>query len=216
MADIYSISLVDILPESLKSDPDVVALAQAITPEIHEVSKAIPLIVLLATLDQQPEEVVDLLAWQFHVDFYEPDLPLEKKRALVREAFPWHRRKGTPWTVEQVVSIVFPGAKVAEWFEYGGEPYHFRVETEGTLAADADLDRLVRLINATKRRSAWLENVTIKRTINAGLNFGGVFAEYRKTEIYPVAFQMPNVNATHSYGGVISYTAKTTINTEVN
>lgn len=215
MTDIYTVSLIDLLPDSLKQDPDAGALAEALTPAFQEISAQIPLITLLATLDEQPEEVVDLLAWQAHVDFYEPDLPLEQKRQLVREASLWHRRKGTPWAVEQVVSIVFPGAKVAEWFEYGGDPYHFRVETEQTLAANADLARLVRLINATKRRSAWLENVTVKRTINAGQFYGGAIAEYHKTEIYPVAFEMPDLRATHSYGGVLSTDARTTIYPEV-
>ncbi|MEW9670369.1 hypothetical protein [Ammoniphilus sp. 3BR4] len=41
MKDIYSINLLDIMPDSLKSDPDVRALADAITPELQEISSAI-------------------------------------------------------------------------------------------------------------------------------------------------------------------------------
>lgn len=216
MIDIFNINLLDIMPESLKSDPDVQALCDAITPEIQAISNEIIQCILLARIDGLPEEVLDLLAWQLRVDFYEPDLLVEQKRDLVRQSIAWHRRKGTPWAVEQVVSVVFKNAKVSEWFEYGGNPYHFRVETEQTITAETDLDRLVRMINATKNARSWMENVTIKRTVNVGLSYGGIFSEYRKTEIYPVTFVMPDISNDQFYGGIISFWNITTINPEVS
>ena len=211
MISIGEVSLLDILPDSLKRDPQVRAMAEAITPELQDITQAIQECLLLPRLDSLPEEVVDLLAWQLHVDFYEPDLPLEQKRQLVKESGLWHRRKGTPWAVEQVVSIIFPGAKVAEWWEYGGDPYHFRVETDQPLTAETDLHRLVRMIDATKNLRSWLENVTIKRTLNSGLYYGGVQSEFKRTTIYPIAIQMPNLTMQQSVGGIVSETRKTMI-----
>lgn len=217
MIDIYNVSLLDILPESLKGDAQMRALAEAITPEIQAVSAEMMKCLLLPNLDNLPEEIVDVLAWQYHVDFYEPDLPVEQKRELVRESFRWHQHKGTPWAVEQVVSIIFAGAKVAEWFEYGGLPYHFRVETEQPFRADTDLDRLVRLINATKNCRSWLEDVTVKRTIAGSLFFGGIHSEYKKYEIYPALVEvMPDISEQRIYGGIVSLDSKTTIYPEVN
>ncbi|CAJ1003869.1 phage tail protein I [Brevibacillus aydinogluensis] len=185
MADIYSFSLVDILPESLKSDPNVVALAESLTPEIHELSKAIPQIVLLATLDQQPEEVVDLLAWQFHVDFYSSDLPIEQKRELVKQSFANHMRKGTPWAVEQVVSTVFVDGKVTEWFEYGGEPYHFKVTTKGSIPDVNTLHSLYRAIDVVKRKSTRLEAISIERDCQTQLYVGAAMSRVKLITINP-------------------------------
>lgn len=243
MANIYSVNLLDILPESIKNDPQVQAMAEAVSQEIQSVSSDIALCILLARLDELPEEIVDLLAWQTHVDFYESDLPIEQKKDLVRQAIPWHRYKGTKWAVEQVVSIIFKEVKIKEWFEYGGDPYHFRLETEQTLTNDTDLDRLVRMINATKNTRSWLEDVTIKRNINSDRSYGGFLSEYRKAEIcpikfvmpnlessryragffsfwnilsvYPVPFVMPNISGGKYFSGAISYWKKTIINPEV-
>jgi len=211
MANIYSINLLDIMPESIKNDPQVQAMAAAVSQEIQSVSADIALCTLLARLDELPEEIVDSLAWQLHVDFYEPDLPIEQKRELVRQAIPWHKYKGTKWAVEQVVSIIFKEAKVKEWFEYDGDPYHFRVETEQTLANDTDLDRLVSMIDATKNTRSWLQDVTIKRTVNIGSSFGGAISEGKKSEIYPVSFIISDINNNQYFGAVISYWNKSAI-----
>lgn len=161
MKDIYSIGIQDILPPSLKSDPDVAALAAAIEPELREISLGTRLPILLAMIDQLPEDVVDLLAWQFHVDFYEPNLPLPIKRELVRNSIPWHRYKGTPYVVEQLVSTVFAKSRVEEWWEYSeGEPYHFRI-----VVGDAPYIRFSNLmwaINTVKNVRSWLDYVIVE------------------------------------------------------
>lgn len=211
MIDIYTVKLLDILPESIRSDPQVRAMSEAISSELRAVSAAIAETILLPRIDELAEEIVDLLAYQQHVDFYEADLVLQQKRDLAKQSVAWHRRKGTKWAVEQVVSIIFQNAIVSEWFEYGGEPYFFRVETEETLKAETDLDRLVRLIDATKNTRSWLENITIKRTINMGSSLGGLFSEYRKTEIYPLTFIMPDIDSNQYYSGVASCWNNTTI-----
>jgi phage tail P2-like protein len=174
MPDIYNVSLVDILPESLKSDPQVVAMAEAITPEIQDISEAISLIVLLATLDQQPEEVVDLLAWQYHVDFYDPALDLEIKRALVKNSFSWHRRKGTAAAVEELITTVFGEGRVVEWFEYGGEPYYFKVITNNTSVTTEQAFMFTRALNSVKNTRSWLEKVEISHVEDHSLFFAGI------------------------------------------
>lgn len=185
MTDLYNVHLMDLLPESLKSDPEVVALAEALTPEYQEISRAISKLLLLDNLDQQSEDVVDMLAWDQHVDFYDSSLPIEQKRELVRNSREWHQAKGTPWAVEQVVSIIFQNAKVSEWFEYGGQPGYFRVETEQALTEETDLDRLIRIINATKRKSIWLESITINRNSKMNLYVGGAISRLKIHTIKP-------------------------------
>lgn len=216
MNNVYNINLLDILPPSIKRDPQVQALSAAFSPEYQEVSNAILQCILLARLDEQPEEVVDLLAWQLHVDYYEAEMPIEKKREMVRLSTPWHRHKGTPWAVEQAVSMIFQNAVVSEWFEYGGQPYYFRVETEQPFTADTDLNRLIKLINSAKNTRSWLENITIKRKITMGNNYGGVLHFNGTIGIGPMAFVMPNIDSGQYYGGVICCWNKISINQEVN
>jgi P2-related tail formation protein len=65
------------------------------------------------------EKLVDILAWQFHVDFYDPNKDLEFKKNLVQMSIIWHKTKGTPALVQWVLDTYWPGgASLLEWFEY--------------------------------------------------------------------------------------------------
>ena len=98
--ELEKISLADVIPSSIAHDKNIQALIAAIDPQLQEVSKNIEEAFIVSRLDSLPENVIDLLAWQWHVDFYEPALPIETKRELVRDSIKWHRKKGTKAAVE--------------------------------------------------------------------------------------------------------------------
>ncbi len=165
MVNIFSISLKDIVPESLKSDPQIQALCDAITPELQAISNEIIKCVLLPRIDKLPEPVLDMLAWQFHADFYDQSLPIGTKIELVKKTLPWHKRKGTPSAVEEIIETVFGGGRVVEWWEYdGGEPYHFKVDAFNPDITQEQADRFLKILYATKNTRSWFDGVTI--TIN--------------------------------------------------
>ena len=68
--DIESISLLDILPNSILTDPQITSAAKALDAELQSVTRAVVETLHLPRLDVLPETVVDLLAWQWHVDYY--------------------------------------------------------------------------------------------------------------------------------------------------
>ena len=185
MIDLRNISLLDILPESLKSDPDFYAMAVAISPEIREISAAIDEVLFYANLDNLPEPLVDLLAWQKRVDFYDASLPLEKKRQLVRLSDEFKRRKGTAWAVDQVVSAAFDDSEVSEWFEYGGQPYRFKVTTTDRVTDETRLASIIKAIHAVKNKRSRLESITIRRDNKMGLYVGGVVSTLKILTIKP-------------------------------
>nr|DAF00696.1 MAG TPA: tail protein [Caudoviricetes sp.] len=153
-------SLLDILPPNLLRDKQIKAAAQALDAELQKITEATKEALLLPRIDELPEAVIDLLAWQWHVDFYEPiGMDIETKRRLIKRSIAWHRIKGTPAAVEQVVSAAFDTSHVKEWFEYGGSPYHFKVVTEDVTTDKSVLARMRRAINAAKNARSWLETI---------------------------------------------------------
>lgn len=132
LRNIQTVSLLDILPDSILADEKIKAIAVALDTELQKVTAETQQVLHLPRLDVLPEKVIDLLAWQFHVDFYEPvGMDIKTKRKLVKESIAWHRIKGTPAAVEMMLSSTFGrSAKVREWYEYDGEPYHFKVSVK--------------------------------------------------------------------------------------
>lgn len=164
MNEIYHVSLKEILPPSISSDEEVQRTAKAIEENLNMASRLIPMTAVYARIDELPESVLDALAWQLHVDVYDEDMSLAQKRKLVKNAIKDHKYKGTTWAVKSVVEVILNYAKVEEWYEYGGSPFHFRVSGESGPIPNGDkLQRLVDAINEVKNVRSWLDGVSFQR-----------------------------------------------------
>jgi phage tail P2-like protein len=157
------ISIIKLLPPNLAKDKNVRMMCEAFDGELRRIIAGIPDVSIVPNLVLKKitdNLLLDLLAWQFHCDFYSPDLPVEKKQELILKSLDWHTRKGTPAVVEEIVSAVFSRAVVQEWFDYGGLPYHFRIGTEDELPDGAALETFYRAINSVKNTRSYLDKLT--------------------------------------------------------
>ena len=59
-------------------------------------------------IDELDEALLDILAYDFKVDWYGYDYPLETKRALLKSSFYIHRHLGTKGAVEAAIQSVYP------------------------------------------------------------------------------------------------------------
>lgn len=147
----------ELLPDSLSSDPSVRAAAAALDEVLDATTRAIPGVLLYARL---PEPVLDHLAWQLHVEGYEAAVDVAAKRQLIAGSLLLHRRRGTPWAVRTALeAALHVPATVKQWFEYGGEPYFFRVRLElgGAELDEAAQRNALQLILDYKNVRSWLD-----------------------------------------------------------
>lgn len=176
MIDLQTVQLIDLVPSNLRNDPKVIAAAAAIDQQMQAVTQLIPDVSILHRINELPEEWLDEMARQFHVDFYDPELPLSQRRQLVANSMAWHRRKGTPSAVEELIATIFGDGIVEEWFDYGGDPYFFRVVTSNFSATTEHAERFLRAVNSVKNTRSWLDNVLIRLVEDTPVYFGtGVY-----------------------------------------
>ena len=192
MININDIKLLELLPSSIRDDPQVIAAATALDSELQAVSADIKENIIIARIGELSEDVIDVLAWQWHLDFYDETLSLDVKRELVKKSLENHRIKGTPAAVENIVATAFKSATVREWYEYGGNPYFFKVEMvrEG-MPGIAVLDNLVKSINAVKNVRSWLDEISFRRDIVGKVYIGGITNIFREISIYPPRLNLP-------------------------
>jgi phage tail P2-like protein len=158
--DLNNVSILNLMPPNLASDLKIKMAAEAFDEVLRDIIKKIPNISVIPNLvlNKAVDAIlIDLLAWQFHVDFYDPNMPVGVKRDLVLKSLDWHFRKGTPSVVEDIVSTVFSKAIVEEWFEYDGLPYRFRVATEESMPDTETRSNLIRAINSVKNTRSLFE-----------------------------------------------------------
>lgn len=183
--------LVDLLPQSLKGDPFMVALAEAVEKELKDAYREAEKLANLHDVDNLPEPVLDYLLTQWHVTYDEGAglaTRIEEKRRLVKNAYKLHRIKGTKRALEMVLEMLNIRGVIKEWFEYGGEPHHFRIEimevtTKGL--SDDTFSLLDRLIEQYKRKSAWLESIQIFLTGHAATSFSTAMLSGEEITVYP-------------------------------
>ena len=203
--DLQSISLLDILPQNLLADAQIYAAARALDDELQKVTEATRDTLILPRIDELSETVIDLLAWQWHVDFYEPSMSIDTKRRLVCESIAQHRIKGTKAAVEKMVQTVFKEGVVSEWFEYGGEPYHFRIDllTAPNITQD-DTARLLAVVNAAKNVRSWLDELRFRRETHNTAYLAAAPSIHTTYEIHPAQITDATAEGGRHIGAAVS------------
>ena len=119
-------------PYSLTRDDDKEKLADTIAEELIKTIAQSEYAAVFPRVDELPEEVLDILATDLKIQWYEIDAPIWNKRQAVKECMLVHKYKGTKYAVETALRSMYNSAEVKEWFEYGGEPFHFQVTVYGS------------------------------------------------------------------------------------
>jgi phage tail P2-like protein len=150
---------IDIVPSSIRDDPQVIAACEAIDQELQEIAAEIPSILFWPFVDEQVPPLLDILAWELHVDVWEGwegDLDIETKIQLINQSIDFHRHKGTRYAVDQILKTVFKQGTVSEWFEYSGRPYFFRILFEDDISG-TQWNTVLDAVYAMKNVRSWLD-----------------------------------------------------------
>ncbi|WP_302221665.1 phage tail protein I [uncultured Acidaminococcus sp.] len=204
MKTVKTVRVEDLLPSSLARSQTVRDVAKACGASLHDVVDRMSGLLIYSRIDELDESVVDDLAWQFHVDFYDTGLNLIQKRALVKSAIKDHKYKGTTWAVKCVLKPIRGNVVLQDWYQYSGEPYHFRVNGfSGAMVSADELTRLVAAIDSAKNVRSWLDGVSFDRTIQASKRLA-IPLMLTKSIVIPIPkVAPPNVVATKHMTGAL-------------
>ena len=185
-------NLLRLLPEVLKSDKSMAALATSTAEALVRRTGEIQCVSVYPHIDELPEELLDILAYDFKVDWYDYNYSLASKRDLIKRCFFVHRRMGTKRSVEEALSAIYPGTFVEEWFEYGGDPYYFRVILDVTAPREPiDNEKMLRALDLYKPLRAHLEDDAIiyrsRVDLIVGTAWGYVIYTARRCGTWPQA-----------------------------
>ncbi|WP_414165200.1 phage tail protein I [Superficieibacter sp. BNK-5] len=152
-----------LLPPPLASDERFSILANIAAERFAQLDLTALLVYLVDLVDAS---ALPSLAEQFHVQGLEGWLfasDEQEKRELIKQAIELHKYKGTPWAVRRVLEILSLPGTIAEWFEYGGKAYFFKIEIEliDRGLNESEFNALVALIHEYKNVRSKLEAVII-------------------------------------------------------
>ena len=120
---------------------------------------------IYTAIDTVAEEVLDALAVNWKIDWYDTGYDIEQKRRIVKTALNIRRTMGTAGAARTQADAIYPGTKLEEWFEYGGTHGKFRLRVNITTVEERQkfaamtIAEIERRLAAAKRFSAHLEEV---------------------------------------------------------
>lgn len=139
--------------------------------------------VLVNIIDLVDASALPHLAEQFHITGDEGWLLASneiEQRDLIKNAIILHKHKGTKYAIERVCEVLNLRGEVSEWFEYGGEPYYFKVDislTKRRISSEL-VQVLIRMVNEFKNVRSWLEEIIVAYLIQGRMCcVGGTMAE---------------------------------------
>jgi phage tail P2-like protein len=135
---IHNMDYVELLPESMKQDKRYVALAKAVAQEERRIASEIWRVLIWPKFDGLSEEAMDVLRYDLNISVEEFQGTAEEKQKILQTARYIQRKAGTKSAVVRAAETVYEKTEIQEWFEYEGEPYHFRAVVDAT---ESDLTR---------------------------------------------------------------------------
>lgn len=173
MSNIHGITaenLLQSLPIALQQDDTVRALAASAAEVLADRPAEIDGLLIYPHIDVLDGELLDILAYDFKVDWWDGDYSISEKRRTLKDSWRVHRMLGTKAAVETAISAIYPDAKVEEWFEYAdGKPYHFRLCIKLAID-DNDIAKRKRVMD----RVSYYKNL---RSHCDGVEYSSVFPE---------------------------------------
>lgn len=168
MTDLWGTGLIEGLPPAVADEPWVRIMDKVYRERHQREMEAAELIHIYTQIDSQPEEILDVLAVQFKVDWYDSNYPLEVKRSIIKTALEVRRYYGTDWATLKAISAIYPRSEIEQWYDYGGTPGHFRVicSVDGALIP-VKRREIRRSVNIYKRMTAHLDSLYLQ--VQAGI-----------------------------------------------
>lgn len=160
-------ALLESFPSSLALDEDKEKMAESTAPILSQIVSDTDKASIFTQIDTLPEWLLDVLAFDFKVDWYDYEGTIDEKRKTIQECIFIHKYKGTKYAVETALQSVYSKVAVSEWFEYGGEPFHFSVTINDTTNDREKRVRILEKIQYYKNLRSVLDSVTFKLAIEA-------------------------------------------------
>ena len=150
----------DIMPENLASQVETQAFAYAVGRQIEKLCAYSDAARTYAAIATMPEWLLDYMAVELRTPSYDENYSLKTKRALIQGSLLFYTQMGTPAAVNRIIETIFETGYIEEWYEYDGDPQHFRAYVgDGGEVGPGELEEFRRVLSSVKRLSSWLDDI---------------------------------------------------------
>ena len=182
---LFNLEFRRLLPAFMRGDIAILSLSQSMDTIFQQLATSILPLSTWDYIDDLGEAELDELAWELNILWWNSDADIETKREIVKTSDMVYKKLGTKWAVEKVITAYFGDGYIREWFQYSGEPGHFRVYSTNPSITEEKLNQFLDILYKVKRSSAILDGISITLTGEMKLSAGFGIHQYG-TDAYVV------------------------------
>ena len=101
-----------------EKSPEMQAISYALQKAVAMVIEKAEKTKCFSDIDKLDEKTLDYFAVEQRAMYYSQTLPIEQKKAIIKNTLNWYTKAGTPAAVSEMVDVVLGGGKVVEWFDF--------------------------------------------------------------------------------------------------
>jgi phage tail P2-like protein len=169
---LQTLEFVRLLPQFMRGDLAVLGLSKALDEIVPGLSRSLQRLTTWDKINSLSESELDELAVELNILWYDRAANIDAKRDVIRNSDMVYKKLGTKWAVENVVQSYFGDGSIIEWWEYGGEPGHFRVTSANPSLNTEKFAEFLNILQKVKRASSHLDSVLISLAGKMPVSFG--------------------------------------------
>lgn len=178
---ISNLDIIKLLPIFMRDDEAVQAFSKAINKLLSAQLGDINRLREWDKVDALTSEELDEIAWEMDLEWYDKTVSIENKRATIKAATLLKEKAGTKWAVVEAVKAIYGVEPIIdEWFDYSGEPGHFKCKIEA--ARGFNFEKVMQAINFVKRASAHIDSIEMYADERLDLYIGFASCAFKEYE----------------------------------
>ena len=213
MIELSGSRFTQIMPENLAGQVETQAFAYAVGRQIEKLCAYSDAARTYAAISTMPEWLLDYMAVELRTPSYDENYSLNTKRALIQGSLLFYSQMGTPAAVNRIIETIFQTGYIEEWYEYDGDPHHFRAYVgDGGEVEPGELEEFRRVLSSVKRLSSWLDDIITITTMDPDfVTFTGTMGKGYTSTPLPEAQVDYNLNESLYSGGAFGTITQTAI-----
>lgn len=149
------------LPPNLQNH-STEAMAYAIDRQFAKLLPLAKAITVWSDLDNVDPKYYDYLALCIHVQAYKTDYTNAQKLNLLKNGLNEYFLGGTRKALDDLLIALLDTGEFQPWYQYGGNPYHFKIITDDTQTADLEA-KFLKMLKDVKSARSILDAVELAR-----------------------------------------------------
>lgn len=159
--NINDMDFIQLMPAFMKEDEAVQGLSEGVNRITEELAAKIRLFSTWNQIDNMTGAELDMLAEELNISWYDKTAAIDVKRELIKNSDMVHSKMGTNWAVQNVIETYFGSGEIQDWYDYGGEPHHFKVITSNQSITSSAAEKFLSVLDKVKRKSSFLDGIEV-------------------------------------------------------